>query len=403
MNEKQQYAYDKVLEGDNVFISGSGGTGKSWILSEIRKWAIQNHVKLQITSTSGASAILCGGRTINSFLGIGLATKSAKALYEDVCCKQPHLIKTLQMLDILAIDEISMMSAELFDKISEFLKLIRKNNKPFGEIQLILLGDFCQLPPINGKYCFKADTWKLLNMETIMLTQIMRQNNEEFIFILEELRFGRCNSDIRRRLRLLRDTEFPDDGIKPTILYCKNVDVDAINNHEYNLLLADNPIRREYKTTYASHIIKNWAKSVPEIVDLCVGAQVMVTWNINVAMEIANGSRGVIMELNKSSVNIKLVNGNTVNIPYVTIPMDDTQKHLTCTFMPLRLAWATTIHKSQGATLDRIIINIEDAFDYGQSYVAISRARNISDIKIIGAIKSSFFKCSNEVLDFYGI
>lgn len=398
MNEKQKEAFDLVTSRKNLFISGSAGTGKSFTLKYVQKWAWKNHINLALTSTSGNSALLIGGRTIHSYLSIGLARKTAEQLYEDVINKNPHTVRKINMLDVLVIDEISMMDHILFGKINSFLKLVRKNDLEFGGIQVLFMGDFCQLPPINGDYCFKSESWDKLNIETIMLTQIMRQNDSEFIDILEELRWGKCTADIRRKLKQLKNTIFPDDGILPTVLYSKNVDVDNINSSEYSNLLKSNPDRKIFKTTTSN---KYWSQSlkIPETVDVCVDAQVMVTWNIDLDNNIANGSRGVVIGFSKNSVNIKLISGDIVNIPYVTI--DD--QNMSCTFMPLKLAWATTIHRSQGQSIDRLIINIQDVWENGQAYVAISRARDMKYIKIEGDVKSKCFKCSADVIKFYGV
>jgi ATP-dependent DNA helicase PIF1 len=403
MNEKQLEAFNLIISGENIFLSGAAGCGKSYMLTYLKNYWHKNRINALITATTGSASLLISGKTIFSALGIGLGKKAATILYEDIKKKNKKLIQKISLIEVLVIDEISMMDAELFDKINEILQLIRKNHSLFGGLQVVLLGDFAQLPPINGKYCFLSNSWKIMNIITIELTQIMRQqNNEEFIKMLQELRWGNCTTDIIKELKKLKNTEFPQDNIKPTLLYCKNVDVDTINNHEYKLLLSNNPRYKLFNTNYCNNLpsVKYWAQSlkIPESVELCEGAQVMVTWNIDLENGIANGTRGIVDSFTNTGVNIITTNKNKVLITYISVEDEGLKLH----FMPLRLAWATTIHKSQGCTIDRVIINIEDSWDYGQSYVALSRARSMSDIKIIGEVKSKSFKCSKDVKEFYG-
>jgi ATP-dependent DNA helicase PIF1 len=401
MNERQAYAFEQIKEGNNILLTGSSGTGKSYLLKYVKNWANTSDYNIAICSTTGSSALLINGKTLHSYLGIGLAKKSPSQLYEDLRKKNIKILQRILKLDILVIDEISMVDTLFFEKVNEFLQIVRENNLYFGGIQLIFSGDFCQLPPVNGDYCFKSDIWKNMNIQVILLTKIMRQDDPEFIDILEKLKWGNCTPEIIKKLKTLKKTVFPDDGIEPTILYCKNVDVDSINIQKYNLLLENNPDRKLYKTYYSNTSvgIKYWAQSlkIPETVDLCIGAQVMVTWNVDLENDIANGSRGIVIKVNKTDILIRLINGREVLIPYVSVEDDGFE----VSFMPLKLAYAITIHKSQGATIDRLIINIEDCFADGQAYVAISRARNLENMKIVGAIKASVFKCNKDVYDFY--
>lgn len=403
MNFEQQEAFNKIINGRNIFLSGGAGVGKSYTLEKIREWGHNVNKKIAITATTGNAAVLIGGRTVHSYFGLNLAKKPPELLFLDIKQKYKNVLKKTQKLEILVIDEVSMMDAEFMIKLSEVLQYIRCNDRPFGGLQVILCGDMAQLRPVQGDYCFKSPVWQQMDFDIIDLKVNMRQANDvEFISMLEQLRWGRTTPKIRNQLRRLKHTVFPDDGIIPTILFCTNANVDAINSSEYSKLLENRPSRKVFKTVYSNILAKTIAKSqkIPEEVDLCVGTQVIITWNIDVENGISNGSRGIITAINFNSVDVKLVNGKTINVCYVT-SKDDENPDTTIAFMPLKYSWAMSSHKSQGSSVDRLVICFEDLWEAGQAYVMLSRARSLECVKIIGKLDSSVFKCANEVIEFY--
>ena len=403
MNSDQLKAYNAVKNGENVFLSGSSGTGKSYTCLSIIEWARQQHKYIGVTSSTGTSAILINGKTIHSFLGIGLAKKIAADLFTRTYRTNKKTIQRLLDLELLIIDEISMISAELLEKISQYLSIIRDDTTPFGGIQVVLVGDFAQLRSVEGDYCFKADVWKRANIITVDLEKSMRQKDDkEFQDMLEELRWGRCTKDILRKLKSLKNTEFPE-GIVPTILYAVNKDVDTINDHEMKKLLDAGATSCSYKSIYSrNHNVENWAKSLklPETIKLCVGAQVLLTMNVDLDRGLANGSRGVVVGLNHNSVVVRFVSGLVTTIDNYTYK-DDADESMWMVFMPLKLAWAITIHRSQGATLDAVVLDLGDSvFTYGMAYVALSRVRNLQSVKIID-VKAKSFRTHPDVMTFY--
>ena len=404
LTPEQQQAFNAVVKGGSVCISGSAGSGKSVCLSSIIKWAHSNNKEVGVTSTTGSSAILIQGRTLHSFLGIGLAKKSAEALAIDVIKKKKQIVLKIRNLNILIIDEISMLDDELFTKISEFLSILRKNNRPFGGIQMIFCGDFAQIPPVHGDLCFKSQVWKDMKIEKFVFSKLIRQQHDlDFQKILEALRWGNCTPEILKILKSTKNNKFPD-GIVPTIMYSRNIDVDAINKKKYEELIATGVPRRQYKTKYSDAIVsKAWGESckIPEMVELCVGCQVMCTYNVDVDMGISNGSRGVIIELCASGPRVKFVSGVEIIIePYKTEMEDMEGIHIS--FVPLKLAWAITVHKSQGCTLDAVVCDLGSSiFEYGMGYTAITRAKTLSSIRITDVIASSF-RTHPDVKKFYG-
>lgn len=396
MNTKQQEAFDLVCSGKNVLLTGPAGTGKSYTLQEMFAWA--NTKRFGVTASTGLAAFLIGGRTIHSFLGIGLGKKPVDVTVTQIKYKNKPAYNNIINLDILFIDEISMIDKNLLDYISQVLSMIRNCDKPFGGVQVVLCGDFCQLPPVDGEFCFLSEVWKTANLQTVVLEDLIRQDRDPtFQNILKDLRWGKCSKSTLDILKKCTNTTFAD-GIIPTKLFPTNNNVDNINNAELSKLKESGASVRTYKTIYQGP--DTWCKYVHEEIELCVGAQVMCTTNLQ-GTNICNGTRGVVVELGNSDVIIRLVNGQNVSIPYTKTTCIDNKKH-SVNFMPLKLAYAISIHKSQGMTLDAVEIDIGDSiFTFGQGYVAITRARSLESIKII-SVKASSFRVHPKVKEFYG-
>ena len=411
MNEEQFKAFKLVTEGrKNIFLTGPAGTGKSFTIQKIVDWFRGSGLKIGVCSSTGTSAVTINGTTLHSFLGIGLAKSSATHLAFKVRSKAKVCAK-LKALDALVVDEISMISAELFDKISEFLGIIRnRKTKPMGGLQVILCGDMCQLPPVDGDYCFKAKAWDELGIEVIPLTIMVRQDgDEEFQKILLEARFGNCTDKSIEKLRSLTNPNFGE--VAPTILFSKNMNVDTINETEHHKLRIQGVKERVYPTFFSKHEdTMAWAESlkIPTEISLCIGAQVMLTVNLNVEEGFVNGSRGVVADLMDEGVAVVFKDGDQVLIePWTYVYESDEEKdkdkpiEIFARCIPLKLAYALTIHKSQSATLDSVVVSLGPSiFEYGQAYTALSRVRDMKSIKVVDVLKSSF-QTHPDVLEFY--
>lgn len=398
MNEEQRIVFETVKKGTSVFISGSAGVGKSFTIENIVRWCKSRGISVGVTATTGVAAITISGRTLHSFLGIGLARKSAYELFLYVRKRYPLTIKYLRTLNMLIIDEISMLSDILIDKVSEYLQIIRDNALPFGGIQVVLCGDMCQLPPVEGDYCFLSRTWKSLNPTICILSRIMRQKDDEiFRAILEDARFGVCSDENLERLRSLKTQTFGE--IRPTMLYSTNLDVDAINMQEYNKLKTE---ERVYKTEYSTHpFTKVWADSlkIPEVLPLKIGAQVMLTANLSVEDGYANGTRCMVTGFTEDGPIVLFKDGSQLVVTPFAYNEENSEVSVTC--IPLRLAYALTIHKSQSMTLDAAVIDIgKNIFAPGQAYTALSRVRDLKSVRIINVAKSAF-KVHPAVVEFY--
>jgi len=407
LNKEQSKALEAFKTKKNIFLTGVAGAGKSVTLKKIIEYCNEEGLKFGVTATTGTAAFLIGGKTLHSYLGIGFAKESAEEIYEYLReNKMFYIIKKLKDLQVLIIDEVSMLDNILFEKISKYLSIVRKKSEPFGGLQLVLTGDFCQLEPVENDYSFKSPEWKKLELETVYLKKMIRQGKDkEFQKILLELRYGDCSDETYEKLLSLKDTEFGE--IKPTKLYPHNYDVDKINQKEYKALIDSGAKKVTYEIKFDclskdKEKTKKWAKNIeiPDSIELCVGAQVVVLANVDQDKGIVNGTRGIITNLTPKTVTIKRVNGSIYEIKYFQCVSSENSE-MKVSYIPIKLAYALTIHRSQGATLDAIEIDIGDKiFAAGQAYTALSRAKDLKSIKIKDVSKESFIT-RKSVIKFY--
>jgi len=263
-----------------------------------------------------------------------------KELYEKIKLNT-SVYNKLKKLEVLIIDEISMMDDELFILINKLLMLIKNNDQIFGGVQMILVGDFHQLPPINGDYCFLTEEWSKLNLNTVILTELIRQKDDNKLqLILEEIRNDKPSDETIDILKSLKTTSFKNKDVKPTKLYPINVNVDKININEFKKLLKkNNGDVIEYKA-----FSNKGDKTDSYDITLTIGAQIMVIRNISIENKLFNGTRGIVVDLDKTSVIIKDINNDIHKIEYYTdINQNDKTRHMS--FIPLKIAYAMSIHK----------------------------------------------------------
>jgi len=398
MNEKQLEAFQVVKNGFNLFLTGAAGTGKSYTIKSIINYLDSNNINYGLTAMTGCAAVLIGGQTIHSFLYMGIS-RNIDEIFNNIN-KYKSIFNKLKNLQSLIIDEISMMDEETFELINKLLMKIKQNSKIFGGIQIILVGDFYQLPPIIGDFCFMSPIWNELNLKKIILTDIIRQKDDNKLQeILGEIRNGNISKETYDLLQTLKDKDFKNNDIKPTKLYPININVDKINNYEFKKLLKiNNNFKFEYKASKFSPKEKITEEKIREYdIILTINAQVMVIRNISLDNKLFNGTRGIVVELHQNYVIIKDINNNLHTINYYI----DNIKDKKIKFMPLKLAYAISIHKSQGASIDYLELDLgDDIFISGQLYTALSRATNINNIKIVNLSKLSFIQ-NKKVINFY--
>lgn len=396
LTKKQKEAYVKMMEGNSIFLTGPGGVGKTKIIRMFSE-EFSNRKVIGLTSMTGTSALLIGGTTLHSYTGIKLGSACAKVLVTQIMSKA-YLRKRWTDLDILIIDEVSMLTPVLFDKLEEIARTLRRNNKPFGGIQLILTGDFCQLPCIEGEeFCFQSNTWDKCVKDVVYLTEIIRQEGEEkrkFRSILNKIRMGIVDKEVKETIESRVGKELVNEyGIKPTKLFPLKANVDQINEEELNNL-EDVEFRRYNMeiTIYPEVKNKQYALEkfrknnvAPEELDLAIGAQVMLTFNIDIQEGLANGSRGVVTDFIDDFPKITFLNGVSRVIDYHVWEVEENGQNLMRAIqLPLRVAYAITIHRVQGSTLDYATIDLENVFEYGQSYVALSRVTSLDGLSVLG-------------------
>ncbi|CAG8473287.1 3699_t:CDS:2 [Diversispora eburnea] len=413
LTKEQLKIYDLALNSrDGIFFTGSAGSGKSMLLQRIIT-ALKNKLgseSVAVTAPTGVAAINVSGNTLHWFAGIGKGEEDEKILLKKVKNNMSAKTRWLKV-EVLIIDEISMLDGILFDKLEFIARRIRNSNQPFGGIQIIVTGDFFQLPPIANantkvKFCFEVASWKKCIKNTIQLTQVFRQKETELINILNDIRVGKITEKSSELIKSLKKPEYPDDGILPTELFPRNFEVNNAN------------LAQLEKIKHKSHsfFAKDWQPDkigqlekldknclAPKVLVLKREAQVMLIKNTS--KELVNGSRGVVIGFRSIATNQDFYKGEeeTLNVgdlePIVrfdnNIVMPVKEAEWTLNGMgevilarrqqiPLILAWAISIHKSQGQTLARVKVDLKRVFEKGQAYVALSRATSIKTIHVLG-------------------
>ena len=388
----QQTALKILKTGQNVFLTGSAGTGKTHILNEFVLYLKSRKVIPTIVAPTGIAASHLNGQTIHSYFSLGIRDSIDEYFISNLIEKK-YLQTRFKKLKVLIIDEISMVSPNMFTSIDKILRAFKQNDNPFGGIQVILSGDFFQLPPISknndGKrFAWQSPSWKELDLQTCYLEKKFRQDDNQLIFVLDEIRSGNVSQKSHDILNARLEKDL-DIDFTPTKLYTHNMDVDKINNNE--LVSIDNKSQVfKYTSEGAKSNIEKLFKSalVQEELTLKKDAVVMFIKN-NPEKYYINGTTGVVIDFTKDEQKlpiVKLSNGYVVKVEYEDwkIENDSGKIQAKISQIPLKLAWAITIHKSQGMTLDAAQIDLSKTFEVGQGYVALSRIKNIEGLKLMG-------------------
>lgn len=396
MTQEQTLAIMKT--GVNIYLTGSAGSGKTYLLNKYISYLQDHDIAVAVTASTGIAATHMNGMTIHGWSGIGV--KSFMGEHElDQLEEKKYLWKRFEKARVLIIDEVSMLHGFQLDMIEKVCKRFKRNSRPFGGLQVILSGDFFQLPPVEkfknenntkSSMVYESESWKILNPAICYLSEQHRQEDDILTEILNNIRENKLTEMHYEYLDKCIDRELV--GIKPTKLYTHNINVDNENNLELAKIEGE---ERIYNMTSKGHeiIVDILKKSclAHEELHLKVGAEVMCIKN-NFDKGYVNGSRGKIIgfEDDTNFPIVKLYNGLTVSItPELWAIEEDGRVKASITQFPLRLAWAITIHKSQGMSLDNALIDLRSTFTYGMGYVALSRVRTLSGISLIGFTKES--------------
>lgn len=409
-----QTANTAIQNGENLLILGSAGTGKSTFLKWLRR-QLQDKKRYAVLAPTGMAALNVGGQTIHSFFGF-----KAQLITGSDGWHKPRNPKVFENLDLLVIDEISMVRADIFDGIERFLRKYGKRpGSPFGGVQIVLMGDLCQLPPVVRRdeaahfetlfetpFFFSSPAWEAGNFGIIEFTHIFRQTDLPFINLLNEIRHGSRDSGVIDALNR-RLTPTPPAGA--VILAARNRTVDDINQRELEKLTF---LPRTYMAKVSGDADPNAFTTPIELV-LKPGARVMFTRN-DINQRWVNGSLGEVLRCDTETVTVKLDTGETHIVEPVKWEAtkykfdEETQAPQpsvagTFTQIPLTLAWALTIHKAQGQTLANCVIDLSDggAFAEGQLYVALSRARSLEGLHLTQPVQQKDIRTAPAVLGFY--
>lgn len=394
--------FNKILSllkrGDNVFLTGFAGTGKSYILNKLKE---KFKKKLTITSTTGIAAVNVKGQTLHSWAGVGLCRNPIHKTVEKIRGRISTLRQILNC-KILAIDEISMLNIEVFEYVNAVLREIRENPEPFGGIQVLFIGDFFQLPPVEiepetseRKYCFDSPLWEELNLKNVVLKKNYRQNEGEFITALAHMR---TNALEPKDIELLntRNTDMDTSETNILHIFSTNNEANQYNLAKFNrieepvrILEAQDGVYRGNKPVYEGftesekYILEIFSKNcrAEKEIALKLSAKVMLLVNMDFNKGLINGACGSIMRFNENSITIKFDNGVEANIPKHKFEYFYNDRVVAeRTQYPLRLAYGITIHKSQGMTLDKLVVDCSRIFERGQAYVAMSRVKTLEGL-----------------------
>ena len=418
LNEKQDEAFKAMINGKNIFITGPGGSGKSHVINLFVNY-YKNNVenlenKLYVTSSTGLSSLLINGITINQYAGIGTGEKDVDYYVKNIQKKKP-VRERWKNTDVLIIDEISMINSKLFEKLDIIAQKIRKNNGPFGGIQIICSGDFLQLPPVKSdEFCFESFTWDITIDKIFYFDKIIRQNNIEFQNVLNKIRIGNIDNNVKKILESCRNRKLENkDGIIPTLLFSKKDIVKTYNDAKQQELIDNgnktvsynseyifsSKIKEEVKQDYINLI--NSQFNVQDNIVFSKYSQVMLNVN-NIDEGLANGSRGIIIDFSeKDNPIVQFLNGKVLEIKKKDYKLEENKDNITKKQIPLIHAWAITIHKAQGMSLEYIQTDIgKSIFEYGQAYVVLSRIKTLEGLSLID-IDYSKIKANPKVIKFY--
>ena len=401
---KQALALEIMLSGENVFLTGAAGSGKTFTLNQFIKLAKNSGKKVSVTATTGLAATHLGGNTIHAWSGIGIYDYLSKKFFEKIPKTRAEIIKNT---DILVIDEISMLHDFRLDMVEEICRTIRQNDKPFGGIQVILCGDFFQLPPINrngsrtGGFAIHSEAWQMSDFTVCYLEENYRQKDSELTEILNALRADNLRRKHAESLlnRIDAEPEFENEDFSKNLteLHTTNIDVDAINEQKL-AELDEKEFHFAQTTTGARNYVETLQKSVlaPELLRLKKGALVMAVKNAQNRYYV-NGSIGEVIDFEKFTDYpiVQFQNGRVVTmVPDAWELRDGDKKRASIMQIPLRLAYAITVHKSQGMTLDAARIDLRKAFSEGMGYVALSRVRSLDKLYLIGINRTALIVSS---------
>ena len=401
---KQSEALDILKMGRNAFVTGAAGSGKTHLLNEYIRYCRENGISIGITASTGIAATHMGGMTIHAWSGLGIRD-SLTAYDLEMMEEKSYLWKRFEDVKVLIIDEVSMLHHFRLDLIDQITKFFKRNDKPFGGMQVILCGDFFQLPPVSrmseapSQFAYHAKVWNELDLRICYLEEQHRQNDSEYLEILNAIRANTISPTIINRLKS-RHNQTLDVKLEATKLYTHNIDVDAENMRELDKLVGE-VFEYKMESRGKENIAETMKKGclAPDMLRLKKGARVMMVKN-NHEEKYANGTLGVVESCDDFGITVTLNDGRTIPVKAASWKIEEDGKTKAEIIQyPLRLAWAITVHKSQGMSLDCAEVDLSQAFEKGMGYVALSRIRSLQGLSLKG-INAHALAVNEEVFEF---
>lgn len=434
---EQQRVLTLVREGRNVFMTGGGGVGKSHVIATLVTQEREVYGRrVAVTASTGVAADQIGGSTLHAFLGLGLAKEPVPKLVQ-MACSSSKITSRWRGVDLLVIDEVSMIDPDFFVAVDAVARAVRRTHAPFGGVQVLFVGDFFQLPPVLPRardqslpvFCFQTDAWREAVHEVVELVHIFRQEGDTALS--ELLQRARRGGVIESDVMLLKSRTEVDASnllgpdIQPTRMHARRANVDVINDENLDALTTE-PVSFK-ATTYWEVAPDKHGGTLPESVSkaradalsrlapsvtnaaaakgelvLKAGAQVMLLCNLDTARGLVNGSRGVVLRFVSGLPVVKFARGEEVTVERYT--WEHALEDVGCIYyrqVPLQLAWAVTIHKAQGLSLDCVEMALDSSvFEYGQAYVALSRVRSLAGLRLL-SFKPEVIQAHPLVAEFY--
>ncbi len=399
----QSDALEILKTGRNVFVTGPAGSGKTHLINSYIAYLKKNDIEPGVTASTGIAATHMGGMTIHSWAGIGVKDSLSDNDLETLA-ERPYLSKRFERVKVLIIDEVSMLHHFRLDLVDQVLRAMKQSNDPFGGVQIVLCGDFFQLPPVSrmgepeANFIFHSESWKQADFTICYLEEQFRQKDDPITAILNEIRSGEVSE---QSLELLKGRMKKSKAKDVTKLFTHNVDVDSLNALELEKL--QSPEEAEYQMSSKGHapIVEILKKSclAPENLKLKLGAYVMCVKN-NFEEGYVNGTLGMVVSCKRTqSPVIRTLAGREIKIEPASWKIEEEGKvKAEITQYPLRHAWGITVHKSQGMSLDAVEVDLSKAFEPGMGYVALSRVRSLDGLTILG-LNDIALRINDEVLE----
>jgi ATP-dependent DNA helicase PIF1 len=395
MNQKT--ALEILKMGYNVFLTGPAGSGKTYLLNQYIQYLKSKNAAVAVTASTGIVATHLNGKTIHSWSGLGVRDALDEKSLKRISHKrqlQNRILKTKTLI----IDEISMLHAHQLDMVDMICRTIRKNSEPFGGIQTIFCGDFFQLPPVKREnsvpvfFAYSSEVWQTMDIKVCYLDEQHRQKDSALSKVLNDIRQNSVDDKTREIVNSCRDKMFFGSA-QPAKLYTHNVDVDYINERELKKI-SGKAFAYSMKSFGKRNLVEFLRKSclAPEKLTLKVGARVMFVKN-NFEVGYVNGTMGEVIGFEDETKMpiVKTTQGKIITADPASWDMEEDDEVIaSIKQIPLRLAWAITVHKSQGMSLDAAEIDLGKSFEYGMGYVALSRVRTLSGLSVIGVNEMAF-------------